>query len=174
MDSREDHDLVAACRNERRDAYGILVQRHWQRVLGVCLAVLGNPDDTEDAAQEAMLKGLEQIGKLRDAQQFGPWIVRIARNLSIDVCRKQKRRRDHLRQQHPPSPAKASDHHDLETAIGALPLELRIPLVMYYFDGRSAKNISNTLEVSHATLCQRLRCARQELHRLLTEHGDGP
>ena len=52
MDNREDYDLAATCCNGKSEAFGILTRRHWQRVLGIFLAVLVNSDDAEDAAQE--------------------------------------------------------------------------------------------------------------------------
>jgi DNA-directed RNA polymerase specialized sigma24 family protein len=52
-----------------------------------------------------------------------------------------------------------------------LPQELRLPLLMFYFDGRNAKGIAASMNISHSGACQRLRMARQQLHQLLTERG---
>jgi DNA-directed RNA polymerase specialized sigma24 family protein len=58
---------------------------------------------------------------------------------------------------------------DLEEAIGRLPREYRLPLVMYYFDNKSTKTIGEKLNISYSGVCKRIRTARKELHRLLTE-----
>lgn len=69
-------------------AYAELVERHYSKVFQVCLGVLGNVHDAEDVAQDAVIAGFEKIGQLRDGGQFGPWIARIARNLSVNFVRR--------------------------------------------------------------------------------------
>jgi DNA-directed RNA polymerase specialized sigma24 family protein len=59
----------------------------------------------------------------------------------------------------------------LEQAIRRLPLELRLPLTLYYFEEENAATIAKKLNISHSLVCQRLRAARNELHALLTQ-GD--
>ena len=88
MEQRSDIDLVRAAGRGERSAYAGLVRRHYKAVFLVCLGVLGNTHDAEDAAQETMIKGFEKIRQLRDAGQFGHWVVRIARNLSINFVRR--------------------------------------------------------------------------------------
>jgi DNA-directed RNA polymerase specialized sigma subunit len=44
-----------------------------------------------------------------------------------------------------------------------------VPLMMYYFDNKSAKTIARKLKISHSGVCQRLRDARKQLHKLLSE-----
>ena len=88
MDGRCDKDLVmASCRGDR-PAYADLVRRHHNHIFLVCLGVLGNVHDAEDVAQDAMIKGFERIRQLRDGAQFGAWIAKIARNLSVSALRK--------------------------------------------------------------------------------------
>ncbi|MCP4257618.1 MAG: hypothetical protein GY774_08860 [Planctomycetes bacterium] len=50
-----------------------------------------------------------------------------------------------------------------------MPQELRLPLTMYYFDGKNAKTIAEKLKISHSGACQRIRAARKQLHELLSE-----
>jgi DNA-directed RNA polymerase specialized sigma24 family protein len=57
----------------------------------------------------------------------------------------------------------------LQEAISRLPQELRVPLTMFYFDGKNAKKVAEILNISHSRTCLRIRTARQQLHDLLTE-----
>lgn len=172
MDRRSDKALVAACRDGDQGAYGALIDRHYRRVFSVCLSVLGHAQDAEDAAQEAAAKGFERIGELRNGKRFGSWIARIGRNVSVDFLRRQERGRAILAERGTPTADSPSGNHDLAGAIRRLPIELREPLVMYYFGGRTAKAIAEALHISHTGACQRLREARKELHRMLTDEGD--
>ncbi len=169
MDDRSDEILVAESCKGDKSAYAVLVQRHYRHVFAVCLGMLADVHDAEDVAQDTMLKGLLKIAELRQGQQFGYWILRIAANLCIDILRRQKRVKlattGHLEQPQ----QKSNENHDLHLAIKRLPGELRVPLVMYYFENKNAKAIAEKLDISHSGACQRIRTARQQLHELLTE-----
>jgi RNA polymerase sigma-70 factor (ECF subfamily) len=132
---------------------------------------MGNVHDAEDLAQEAMLKGFASIRKLSDAGRFEPWILKIARNLCLDALRRRKRLKARAAKQEVDDAQEPHGNHDLERAIRRLPLELRLPLTMYYFEERNAADIARKLSISHSLACQRIRAARNELHALLTE-GD--
>ena len=175
MDERNDRDLVmASCRGDRT-AYAGLVRRHYDHIFVVCLGVLGNSHDAEDVAQDAMLKGFEQIRQLRDGGQFAGWVVAIARNLSINLLRKRKVVSKTLDGERPSEVIAVEDgHEDLQRALARLPGDLRLPLVMYYFDGRDVKAVARTLEISTSGVYLKLRTAIKELHEMLTAQGDTP
>lgn len=172
MDQRSDTDLVRAVRGGDRSAYAALVRKHYKGVFLVCLGVLGNTHDAEDVAQETMIRGFEKIRQIRNAGQFGHWIVRIARNLSINFVRR-RAAADKAIGNRPETPAGRERHHDeLEEAVARLPHDLRLPLVMYYYDGRSVKTVAERLEISTSGVYVKLRTALQELHDALTARGD--
>lgn len=172
MNVRLDESVVRACQRGSTSAYSVLVKKHYRRVFALSLGVLGNVHDAEDVAQETMLKGFLKIKKLDRADQFEPWILQIAKNLCIDFLRRQKRSREAGIE--PPTQAghRTGEDESLQQAIRRLPLELRLPLTMYYFDGRNAKAIAEKLNLSHSSTCQRIRTARKRLHELLTERAD--
>ena len=169
MDDFSDDILVAASRRGDKRAYSVLVKRHYRYVFGMCFGILGNFHDAEDVCQEAMLKGYEKIRRLYRDEQYEQWILRIAKNLCIDFLRRQKRSRSFLAKQSSSVVRVGRDGSVLDEAIGRLAKEYRIPLLMYYFDNRSSETIAKKLRISHSGVCQRIRWARRELHKLLTE-----
>jgi len=172
LNAHLDESLVRACQRDDKTAYAVLVKRHYRHVFAMCLGMLGNVDDAEDIAQEAMLKGLLKINKLDKAEQFESWILQIARNISIDFLRRRKRTKVFgIKQQIQPA-QRTGENHDLQQAIRRLPQELRVPLTMFYFDGKNAKTISRKLNISHSGACQKIRAARRQLHKLLTERDN--
>ncbi len=174
MEQRSDVNLVEAVCQGQRSAYAVLVRRYYSHVFLVCLGLVGNVHDAEDVAQDTMVKGLEKIRQLRDADQFGHWIVKIARNLSIN-CLRRRTTADRLAErvtEGPPAETTAGD--DLHEAVARLPRDLRLPLVMYYFDGRSVKTVAQTLDISASAVYLKLRMALKELHEILTAQGDSP
>lgn len=169
MNAHLDNSVIHACQNGDKAAYAGLVERHYKGVFALCLGMLGNVHDAEDAAQEAMLKGFLRIRKLKKHKQFEWWILRIAKNHCIDFLRKQKRIRASGVKESRLTDHQDSDHDELEQAIRCLPQELRVPLTMFYFDDKNAKTIADKLNISHSGTCQRIREARRKLHELLTE-----
>jgi len=166
-----DDNAVRACQQGDEQAYATLVQRHYRHVFALCLGMVANVHDAEDIAQEAMLKGFSSIRKLTETERFEPWMLKIAKNLCLDFLRRQKRMKVRDAEPKIEHAKKTNDNHDLEQAIRALPMELRLPLTMYYFEQKKAENIARKLNISHSLVCQRIRAARNELHALLTE-GD--
>lgn len=171
MNTRLDESLVRACRQGDKAAYAVLVKRHYRHVFALCLGVLANVHDAEDIVQETMLKGFLKINKLDKAGQFEAWILQIARNLCIDFLRRQKSTKVLGIKQSMQQRQRTGENYDLQQAIRRLPQELRVPLTMYYFDGKNAKMIAERLSISHSGACRRIRAARKQLHELLIKKG---
>jgi RNA polymerase sigma-70 factor (ECF subfamily) len=172
LDERSDQELVGECRQGDRDAYAGLVKRYSRRIFAICYAAVRNLNDAEDLTQETLVRGFTEVHRLRDSEQFFPWIRRIARNLCMDFFRRRKPGEILVAEppdQPDPIQRVNTDHLDLQKAIEKLPENLRSPLLFYYFDGRSTKNIAAALEISEATVHTRLSRARKELRRLLDE-----
>jgi RNA polymerase sigma-70 factor, ECF subfamily len=84
--------LAAHLRGDPR-AFGTLVARHERRIYGLCLRVLGNREDAEDATQEAFLAALRKAATFRRAAAFSTWLYRIAVNAATDQARRRGRAR---------------------------------------------------------------------------------
>ncbi|MBN1974050.1 MAG: sigma-70 family RNA polymerase sigma factor [Sedimentisphaerales bacterium] len=162
-------NLDSAYKQTSIAAYSILVKEHYRTVFALCMGMLGNVHDAEDIAQEAMLKGFQNIDKLDKNVLFRAWIMKIAKNLCIDFIRRRKKTSEITSEQKMESKAKANENHDLQNAIQKLPQELRLPLTMFYFEQKNAKVIASILEISHSGTCQKIRDAIKMLHEILTE-----
>ena len=136
-----------------------------------CLGMLGNIHDAEDIAQQTLLKGLTNINQLRDIEQFGAWISRIAKNMCIDFIRVQTHRRNSVIKRFATSRGISKDYSELKSALAKLPEEYRLALILYYFDGRSTRNIAETLKVSEGAVQTRLSRAKKRLRKLLGNKG---
>lgn len=169
MNDLADENVIYACRQGDRAAYAELVKRHYRHVFAVCLGMLANVHDAEDIAQETMLKGLANLRKLAKPEQFESWILRIARNLCIDLLRRRKRIKTHAVEPGAVPTPGSNENHDLEHALRRLPQELRLPLTLFYFEHRDARSIAQKLGISPSLVYDRLKAARKELHELLTQ-----
>ena len=171
MNDRSDETAVRGRTDADKAAYTTLVRTHYRRVFAVCFGMLGNVHDAEDVAQETLLKGFLSLRKLVKPERFEPWILRIARNQCIDLLRRRKHNQALPTAQEPVSEPQPQENHDLEAAIQRLPQELRLPLVLFYFEHRDAGTIARRLGISASLAYERLRAARERLHQLLAERG---
>ncbi len=171
MNSDLEKELAASCRNADRSAYTDLVKAYSGRVFAICMGMLGNIHDAEDIAQQTLLKGFNNIKQVRDNEQFGAWISRIAKNLCIDFIRMQKRRHRSVAKQAAAMKSSSEEYPELEAALAKLSKEYRLTLMLYYFDGRSTKAIAETLEISETAAQARLSRARKRLRKLLETEG---
>jgi len=167
LNQMSDEDLVAASRGGNKNAYAALVRRHAKKVYAVCVGILGNVTETEDIFQETFVKGMTRIDTLRDAGQFSAWIAQIARNLCRDHLRKQHRHRELLERHSAENETRNEDFNDLHDALARLPEKYRLPLMLFYFDGKSAEKLADELDMTRAGACTRLFRARNELRKLL-------
>ena len=171
MNGRLEKKLVARCRKADKLSYAGLVKAYSRRVFAICLGMLGNNHDAEDIAQQVLLKGFTDINQLRDDEQFGAWISRIARNLCIDFIRRRKLEANGLVEQAATSRSDSKEYPGLEAALAKLSEDYRLALMLYYFDGRSAESVAETLGISKAVVYTRLSRARKQLRKLLDAEG---
>ncbi|MHC4890836.1 MAG: RNA polymerase sigma factor [Planctomycetota bacterium] len=171
LNGRLEKKMVASCRNGNRSAYTGLVKLYSGRVFGICLGMLGNSHDAEDVVQETLLKGLANIKELRDDEQFGVWLGRIAKNLCIDFIRRQKFKRNAFVNRAKAGRGSSKEYPELEGALSKLPQDSRLVLMLYYFNGRSTRNIAETFETSEAAVQARISRARKQLREILDTEG---
>ncbi len=135
----------------------------------VAMAILWNEQDAADAVQEAMLKAWRRRGGLRDEGQFEAWFTRILVNQCRDAQRSLVRRRrllqDAGRRMQLEGPAEP--HSELLEALRQLPEEYRLPVLLYYFDGYSQKEVARILGVTGDQVKSRVRRGREKLRRIL-------
>jgi RNA polymerase sigma-70 factor (ECF subfamily) len=84
-------ELVERARKGYRRAFGFLVERYQRRVVGVVLAVVHNPEDAIEPAQETFVRAYQNLSKFEERSSFSTWLYRIAVNLAIDWRRHEGR-----------------------------------------------------------------------------------
>ena len=74
-----------------RDAYRVLMDRHFCSVARVAFRITGNEADAEEAAQEAFLLAYNKLPSFRQDSAFSTWIIRITMNTAINLVERRKR-----------------------------------------------------------------------------------
>jgi RNA polymerase sigma-70 factor (ECF subfamily) len=107
-------DVVLAVRAKDGDRLALeaLVERHAPRVRRLTAYLLDDPQDAEDAAQEALAKVLTRIDQFRGEARFATWLHSLVTNTCRDLGERQRRRR-HQPLDAAPEQAAAGGPHDL-------------------------------------------------------------
>jgi RNA polymerase sigma-70 factor, ECF subfamily len=172
------------------EQYIKLVQPHLGAVLHLATALMG-PADAEDAAQEAILRGMYAWPTLRDERALKSWLLRIVYHVCIDLKRGRFGTHRVRTQPLPEADDEAlsvtvsggggdlggSDHAealDLRMAIHALDIGLRTVVVLRYYVGMDATAIGAVLGLPPATVRTRLRRALTLLRQDLHPHDSSP
>jgi len=179
---RSDLDLVAGARAGRRDDFAELVRRHHPAILGLCVSMLGDREEADDAAQEAFLKAYRSLGRFQGDSAFSTWVYRIASNHCLDRLRKRAREKSDSLEAlleaggdaaeaalgQAPSGAQALEDAELvERALSALPPDYRLILVLRETQGLDYRELTQALDCSLDAVKTRLKRARRQLEQNL-------
>jgi RNA polymerase sigma-70 factor (ECF subfamily) len=84
--------LIERARGGDAAAFDQLMIAHQQRVMATAWRMLGNTEDTRDAAQEVFLRLYKHLHKYDPQQDFSGWLYRIVINVCHDIARKRGNR----------------------------------------------------------------------------------
>ncbi len=84
-------DLIEKAQRDDLSAFEELIMLYQDRVYSHCLYLAGNPDDAQDLAQDVFIQAFKGIRSFRHDADFGTWLHRIAVNLWINFCRRNKK-----------------------------------------------------------------------------------
>ncbi|MER6032014.1 sigma-70 family RNA polymerase sigma factor [Streptomyces sp. NPDC001851] len=68
------------------DSFAVLVQRHSRSLLTLARCMLGNPQDAEEAVQDAFVSAWRHLPEYRHRAEFHTWIYRITVNRCQTMC----------------------------------------------------------------------------------------
>jgi len=166
----------AADRDEA--AFEVLVQRYGPMVFGVCLRVLGNAHDAEDAFQATFLVLAKKARSLARQELVGNWLwgvaYRTAKRAQADAARWHARERQ-VRVAMEADPVDEVMYRELRSVldeeIKGLPTKYRQPFVLCYLEGKTNEEAARKLGCPTGTVFTRLAQARELLRSRLTRRG---
>ncbi|MFQ5492481.1 MAG: RNA polymerase sigma factor [Phycisphaerae bacterium] len=192
--ARHDAELVSSVLAGNPGRYDELVRRYQRRAVAVAYRLLGDIHDAADVAQDAFLRAYKSLATLQDRRRFGPWLMRIVSNLSLNYRRSRQagpvRRAvslddapegsDPLRSatgQAPAgrtSPADTSVSNELQAAIDRgldrLPEKQRLALVLFSMEGVPQKEVAQILDCTIELVKWNVFQARKALRKELADY----
>jgi RNA polymerase sigma factor (sigma-70 family) len=147
-------------------------------VFRLCLRILQNEHDAEDAFQATFLILNQKATSLRPQVSLSGWLFSVARRVAQKARIAAARRRKHedrairLRVADPLAQLTLVEAQEiLECELSRLPDKFRAPLLLCYFEGLTRDEAAHQLGLSPSTLKSRLQQARARLRARLAVRG---
>jgi len=182
-----DEELIRRFQEGDKDVFPMLIKRHMNMVFNLCNRMMGDYDEANDCAQETFVKIYRGLDLFKFRSSFTTWIYRIAVNncknrlssshyrfsrraVSLDTSADGER-----------LPVQAGDDRSnpetrwerdeqmsaIRTAVGSLPDDLRILVVLRDFEGRPYEDIADICRMKLGTVKSKLARARHILRESL-------
>lgn len=181
-----DEELVAAYAGGDNKAFDNLLERHQQRLFSYIYQLVRDRDLADDLFQETFVKAITTIKQNRynDQGKFSAWLMRIARNITIDYFRAEKNeiqistddteydilnRRELSEETIEDMIIDIQIEEDLRVLVDELPDVQREVLTMRFYRDLSFKEIADITDVSINTALGRMRYAILNLRRMAKE-----
>lgn len=164
--------LVHSARSGDQDAFRELVQRYERRVFRVVNRFITDPDTVADLLQEIFLRAWERLAQFDTSRRFGPWLFRMAINLTYDHLRRVRRRirwslfsdssRDHVPDPEVRDPRVELDlSQEVQLVLAEVPEAYRTVLILRDLEGFCTADVAAVTDRSEATIRWRLAEARR-------------
>jgi RNA polymerase sigma factor (sigma-70 family) len=139
----QDRDLLRCFVKEREEAaFTALIQRHGPMVLRVCLQVLHQEQDAEDAFQATFLILSRKAAAVQKRDSLASWLYGVAHHAALDLKRSLARRRSREERASPLAPTDPlgaltvrEGEEILHQELSRLPEKYRAPLVLCCLEG---------------------------------------
>ena len=167
--------LIEQCRKGNRSAQLALYKQFATRLYNVCLRIIGNPQDAEEAMQDSFLKVFIRLEQYQAGTSFEAWLQQIAVRTAIDYVRRQLPEGEDLTDDYAElADDDTPDEEELQCSVAQvkaacqqLPAGYRVVLSLYLFEGYDMEEIASILNIRPASVrSQYLRGKRKLLEQL--------
>lgn len=176
MMSDSESDLIAACRDGRREGFDALVRVYYDRIYRLAHAMAG-PAAAADLAQETFLAAVKAFPRFRAEAKLSTWLISILRNqFSLFLRGRKKWKLSPLTEEGdrlpaPEPPTIEGDLREILDRVKDLPEELRTTLVLFHVDGLKYADIAQAMDCPVGTVRSRLFEARGRLKQMVSRAG---
>lgn len=183
--SHPDGLLIVRLRKGDVDALGELYEKYKTAIFRTALAIMRDRGLAEDVLQECFLRLFINAERIQTDIPLGPWLYRVAVNLSYTWAKKSKRRAGgleellgrlkgplHLLPER--QVERIETHEKLHRAIENLPASHQVVVVLFYLEELSLREIAAVMQIPEGTVKSRLHYARESLRTLLAEKRSVP
>ena len=170
LQERADEGLALSAAGGDREAFGMLIERHYGLVFRVAHRLLGNRVEAEDLAQDVCIGLASKIRSFRGEAKFTTWLYQVVLNAGRDAMRRQGTR-TRAQQDFAEAEAlrrageaeRAAEAEWLRQAMAGLKPDLRETAILVLDLGLSHAEAGEVLGIGETTVSWRLHELRKAL-----------
>ena len=147
------------------DEIETVLNRYGDMLYRLCLIMLQNESDAEDALQETIISYYRKAPRFADSEHEKAWLIRVATNQCRDAFR--------FRARHPQADAEYPENAVCDTAdsgildaLAALPEKFRLVLTLYYIEDYRIEDIAKIISRTPSAVKMRLQKGRKLLEEI--------
>ncbi len=170
--------LAAARRGDAR-AFAEILQHHDRELRLLAFRLLGDRAEAEDALQDAAIKAYRALSTFKGRSAVGTWLHRIVYTTCLDHLRRRPAPLEPpvLPAQEPVDPKpdpldRLVAWEQLEAALGALPPDQRVALLLIDQEGYDYRTAGEIIGIPAGTVSSRVSTARTTVRRLLGDSNE--
>jgi RNA polymerase sigma-70 factor (ECF subfamily) len=144
----------------------LLVEAHYAPLYRYAYRLSGSGIDAEDLVQETFCQAQAKLAQLRDWDRAQAWLFSILRNIYLHRVRSSKVEKlvslDGMAEipDRVPEPLPAVEPAQLQDALNQLPEGFRTPVILFYFEDFSYRDIAEHMDLPLGTVMSRLARAK--------------
>ena len=161
---------VIKAREGNKQAFINLIEENLTSMYRVAKGILVSETDIEDAIQSTILLSYKNIDNLKNDKFFKTWLIRILINECNKIYNFNKKcvNFNEIKDNY------INDKYaniDLKKAIDKLSDDLRLPIILFYFEDLKISEISELMNIPIGTVRSRLARAKVKIAELVVEKG---
>lgn len=142
-----------------------IIDQYSDMLYRVCILMLKNESDAEDAVQETIIKYFQKAPSFESSEHQKAWLIRVATNKCRDALR--------FRLRHPlvgeeyfAGLTNESSDSSILDALADVPEKFRIVLTLHYIEGYSTQEIAKIIRRTPSAVKMRLQKGRRLLEEI--------
>ena len=134
----------------------------------ICIVILCNEQDVQDAIQDTFCRYMEKKPHFRDTEHEKAWFIRVATNICRDMIRFRLRHPKVCIDELENSLVAPRQREALEELL-ELPVKQKMVIYLHYVEGYQIKEIAEILRITEGTVKMRLKRGREQMKLLWKE-----
>jgi RNA polymerase sigma-70 factor, ECF subfamily len=165
------------------DTFRLVYDHVYPIIFRIAYRITDSVDVAEELCQEAFIKYYERVDMFPDRDQAKYWLIRVIKNLSLNVAKRVNReRKAYERAYHEPQRSSRTgedkvirdeEQHEVQAALQRLPEKLKSVLVLKEYGDLNYKEIASILSITEGNVKVRVFRARERLMAILNEDNAG-
>lgn len=181
---QKDEDIARLIQSGKIEFFGILIERYENRIRRYSRKFLSDQEDINDVLQDIFIKAYKNIQSFDAKRKFSSWLYRIAHNELINALKKRKKnplplfdldmffpQYFHSNNSFNQQMERQGIREIIDKCLDKLELKYREPIILYYFEELSYKEISDVMQIPISTTGVRIKRAKETMRQICKKLG---